>query len=234
MIPSARKFTAVPPTIWSARRWIAKKAYTSASRPPASIAEQEADDPAPALVGAVDAPERAHQHHPLETDVHDAASLGEHAADAREDERRREDEHRRDQSGVEDRLGSGARPGCEDTEPDADHTGDDRSEAEPARPGVTVQMPSATATMPTRIGQTSVRVSIGGSARKRRRPEHEPCGARHAGIAQAAAQGLSTAPVPVVTPVPPPRLPASFRREFQMERIRTSAPTNSTISPWIM
>ena len=38
MIPSARKFTATPPTIWSARRWIAKKAWTSASAPPEAIA----------------------------------------------------------------------------------------------------------------------------------------------------------------------------------------------------
>jgi hypothetical protein len=37
VIPSARKLTAVPPTIWSARRWMAKKAWTSASKPPASI-----------------------------------------------------------------------------------------------------------------------------------------------------------------------------------------------------
>src|SRR5262245_18645889 len=37
-MPSARKLTATPPTIWSARRWIAKKAWTSASRPPESIA----------------------------------------------------------------------------------------------------------------------------------------------------------------------------------------------------
>ena len=37
-MPRARKFTATPPTIWSALRWIAKKACTSASNPPEAIA----------------------------------------------------------------------------------------------------------------------------------------------------------------------------------------------------
>jgi hypothetical protein len=37
VIPRARKLTATPPTIWSARRWIAKTACTTASRPPEMI-----------------------------------------------------------------------------------------------------------------------------------------------------------------------------------------------------
>ena len=42
-------------------------------------------------------PEGAHEHHPLEADVHDPAPLGEDAPERPVDERRREDEHRGDQ-----------------------------------------------------------------------------------------------------------------------------------------
>ena len=66
--------------------------------------DEDADDPAAALVGAVDAPEGAHQHHPLEPDVHDPAALRDHAAERAEGERRREHEHLRDQVGVEDDM----------------------------------------------------------------------------------------------------------------------------------
>ena len=54
--------------------------------------DEQAHDPAAALVGAPDAPERTHQHHPLEADVDDPAALGEHPADRAEDERRRKRE----------------------------------------------------------------------------------------------------------------------------------------------
>ena len=64
--------------------------------------DREAPDPAPGLVGAPDPPEGAHQHHPLEADVHDAGPLGEHPADRRERQRRREDEHLGDQARVPD------------------------------------------------------------------------------------------------------------------------------------
>ena len=37
-MPNARKFSAVPETIWSARRVTANTAWMSASRPPATIA----------------------------------------------------------------------------------------------------------------------------------------------------------------------------------------------------
>ena len=57
----------------------------------------EAELPRVELVRAEDPEEAAGQHHPLEADVHDAAALGEHAADRREGERRREDEHVVDQ-----------------------------------------------------------------------------------------------------------------------------------------
>ncbi len=40
MTPSARKLIAVPPTIWSARRWIAKNAWMSAKTAPASAAQR--------------------------------------------------------------------------------------------------------------------------------------------------------------------------------------------------
>ncbi len=38
MIPSARKLIAKPPTTWSARRWMAKNACTSAKSAPESAA----------------------------------------------------------------------------------------------------------------------------------------------------------------------------------------------------
>ena len=103
-MPSARKLTAVPPTIWSARRWIAKTRRKARANRPTRHRRPGTRPPTTALVGAVDAPEGAHQHHPLETDVHDAAALGEHAAERAEDERRRERERLRDQRGVEDGL----------------------------------------------------------------------------------------------------------------------------------
>ena len=61
---------------------------------PASDRDQQPEHPRVELVGAHDPEERAHQHHPLEADVHDAGALREHAAERREDERRREAEHR--------------------------------------------------------------------------------------------------------------------------------------------
>ena len=60
--------------------------------------DQDARDPRSRHVGAPDAPEGTHQHHPLDTDVHDPAALGEDPAERSEDERRSEDEHRCDQA----------------------------------------------------------------------------------------------------------------------------------------
>ena len=51
--------TAVPPTIWSARRWIAKNAWTSANEPPATIAASRPSTHEFELVGAQDAEEGA-------------------------------------------------------------------------------------------------------------------------------------------------------------------------------
>ena len=65
--------------------------------PTGGRAHEEARYPGAALVRAVDAPEGAHQHHPLEPDVHDAAALREQAAQRRERERGRPAERRGDQ-----------------------------------------------------------------------------------------------------------------------------------------
>ncbi len=132
-MPSARKLTATPDTIWSARRWIEKIGVHERQQTAGEHRGEEADHPAPALVGAVDAKEGAHQHHPLEADVHDAAALGEHAADAGEDERRREDEHRRDQIGAEDDVQVlGARLDREEAEADSGEARGDGPPPEPA------------------------------------------------------------------------------------------------------
>ena len=135
MTPSARKLIAVPPTIWSARRWIAKKAWMSANAPPESAAQRRPERPGVELVGAEDPEERAREHHPLEADVHDAAALGEDPAHRRERERRRVAEHRRGQRRPDDHLVevADARAGREVAEPDPEHADHDRSPAEPAR-----------------------------------------------------------------------------------------------------
>ena len=84
--PEARKLIAVPPTIWSARRLDREErveerqqrrrpASRSRARPPSSRSCPRPRSPKKA----------AGQHHPLEADVHDAAALGEHAADRGED-----------------------------------------------------------------------------------------------------------------------------------------------------
>ena len=231
----------MPLTIWSARRWIAKNACTSASRPPASIAASEPDDPAPALVGAVDAEEGAHQHHPLEADVHDAAALGEHAADAGEDERRREDEHRRDQVGAEDDvqvLGAGL--DREDAEADP---GEARRRRRPSRaaarrasPPRSRRRPRACRRTPTRRSSAPRSAGSSGSTRARRaaRRRCRTSGARAA--APSACRPAARAHAAVTCCLGVGRRSACRRRlrAFQTERMSTSAPTKSTISPWMM
>ena len=65
------------------------KAWTSAERAPATTPHTIPHPPVLQLVRAEEAEERAHQQHPLETDVHDAAPLREDPAERRERQRRR-------------------------------------------------------------------------------------------------------------------------------------------------
>ena len=123
MSPSARKLIAMPLTIWSARRWIDEEGVERApAAPPARIATSEAErSTSPSLSAARIAEERAHQHHPLEADVHDAGALREHAAERGEDERRRVAEHRGEERRPDDdglELPD-ARAGREVAEPEA-------------------------------------------------------------------------------------------------------------------
>ena len=60
-------------------------------------ADEDASDPGAGLVRAVGAEVGAHEHHSFQADVHDAAALGEHAADRGEGQRRRVPEGGRDQ-----------------------------------------------------------------------------------------------------------------------------------------
>ena len=97
--------------------------------------QQEPREPATEHVGAVDAEERAHQHHALEADVHDARALGDHAAQRAEHQRRREPQHRGGQRGPDDdplevRL---ARLRRGDRADPADHPGRHRAPAEALR-----------------------------------------------------------------------------------------------------
>ena len=132
-MPSARKLIAVPPTIWSARSWMAKKAWTSASSAAGGHRDQEAEVPVAGLVGAPDAEEGARQHHPLEADVHDAAPLGEHAAERRERERRGVAQRRGDQRRPDDdvREVGAARARCEEPERDPEDPARDGAPAHP-------------------------------------------------------------------------------------------------------
>ena len=101
-MPSARKLIAVPPTIWSARRVIEKNACTSPRAAPESRPMTIPSCHDARHVRAPDREERAHQHHPLEADVHDARALGEEAAERREDQRRREPQRRREERAPDD------------------------------------------------------------------------------------------------------------------------------------
>ena len=64
---------------------------------------EQPDDPRAALLGDVDAPEAAHQHHPLEADVDDAGALREEPAERAERERRGVLERADEEPGRDDR-----------------------------------------------------------------------------------------------------------------------------------
>src|SRR5262249_9995100 len=199
-----------------------------------------AADPAAGLVGAVDPKEGAHQHHPLEADVDDAAALGEDAADAGEDERRREDEHAGDQAGVEDVVEVvGARARGEDPERDPEHARGHRPPAEPVlgaaeRPDAEGDSEDADEDRP------DDRARLDRRDREQQREDAEEhaddaVGARaleelpeaaleltvgcHAGAAAFSGAGA---------------LRRRRLRLFQTARMSRSAPTKSTIRPWMM
>ena len=93
--PEARKMTAVPLTIWSARRWMEKNGVHEREQAARHHGDQRARRTTiPSLSAPQNPEEGAHQHHALEADVHDAAPLREDAAERREDQRRRERERR--------------------------------------------------------------------------------------------------------------------------------------------
>ena len=115
----------------------------SASSPAGDHGDDEPHRPGAELVRAEHGEERAHQHHPLEADVHDAAALGEHAADRGERERRRADERRGEQRAPDDDLLEvvRARARGDDAEEDPDEPG--RAGAPPAcrAPRVSTHIP---------------------------------------------------------------------------------------------
>ena len=81
-MPSASRFTAVPETIWSARRRDGEHGVDErrARRPPPS--RSRARRPTSDVTSAPQAPKKAPaQHHPLEPDVDHARALGDHAAE---------------------------------------------------------------------------------------------------------------------------------------------------------
>ena len=106
-------------------------------QPAGGHADEDARDPVAGLVGTPDAPEGAHEHHPLEADVHDPAPLREDAAERPVDERRREDEHRGDERRPrEDDLEVvDTRPTRKIGAPQPQEADDDRAPARAHRPG---------------------------------------------------------------------------------------------------
>ncbi len=132
---------------------------------PANMRGENADEPAAPLVGSVDPPEGAHQHHPLEADVHDAAPLGNHSAERAERQRRREDEHLRDQSRRRTpREVAGARPRREEPECDPEHARRDAPRPGRRPPRVAAQIPARGQRCRTAIGTRGERASKGGIA----------------------------------------------------------------------
>ena len=96
--------TAVPEMTWLARRWIESTACTSAEqRRRPTIAPSRPITHEPVSWDTHDAPEAAHQHHPLEADVDDAGALREEAAQRAERERRRVLEGADEEPGRDDR-----------------------------------------------------------------------------------------------------------------------------------
>ena len=238
-MPSARKLIAVPLDDLVGAQVDREERVDERQQPAGDHRREQPDDPGAALVGAVDAEERAHQHHPLEADVHDAAALGEHAADAGEDERRREDEHRGDQ-----RRGRplfrllGARLRREDAEADP---GDARRRPRPSRAGA---RRASTAQIAAGDREQADEDRPDDRARLDRREreeagEHAEQEPTIADVARAAdalparvgeSAPASCSPSAVASAAPraggAPRVPD--------ERMSTSAPTKSTISPWMM
>ena len=127
---------------------------------------EQADDPRAAPDRAPDAEEGAHEHHPLEPDVHDAGALGEDPADRGERERRGEAKRRGEHARGEDAVEG---LGVLRLEPDgADRAQRCRARSPTSRacfsPRGTAAIPQASAMKPAAMGQPIPRVVQGGSA----------------------------------------------------------------------
>ena len=132
----------MPLTIWSARRWIEKNACTSAASPPAPCAAASRRPPRAELVRARRPRRTPPSASSLEPDVHHAASLGEHAADRGERQRRRVAERRGEERRPDDdtcRVSSAGDRGEGAREAIPRIRARDRAPREAATPRVTVQ-----------------------------------------------------------------------------------------------
>ena len=201
--------------------------------------DEKPDHPASTLVGPVDAPEGAHQHHPFEADVDHAAPLREEAAHRGEHERRREAERLGHEGGVE--RGAQvrrARVGGEDSQADPEHPGRHGAPAEPApasgdRPDPEGDGDDAHQNRP----DDRPRLDRRNGEERGERPEDDPEIAGRGGVTQTCADRVVEPCRPGAHGVAPRALldrHRSFLRESQTERRRTSAPMKSTIRPWTM
>ncbi len=160
--------------------------------------DQQPHDPRPGLVRAVEAPEGAHQHQPLERDVHDAAPLGEDAGDRAEDERRRKPECLGNERRIEDGLEvPGPRPCREDAEADPEQAPGDRAVAKPPTPARSRPDPER-GREDTESDRPGRRTCLDRRDRKegRKRTEADRDVAGRGGVAQPLADGVLEAPAP--------------------------------------
>ena len=232
MIPSARKLIAVPADDLVGPQVDGEERVDEREGGAGERGAEEAERPGVELVGAEDAEERARQHHPLETDVHDAAALAEDAAHRGEGERRREAEHRRDQRRPDDDLleMADARAGGEDAEADAEHADDDGAPAEPAHAPAQRADAERDGEDADHAGTTGLRIASGGSATQKAAIADEDAEPARRHVPRAAA-----APQRARSFASPPRRRRRRRLPQPItDRMSTSAPTKRTTSPWIM
>ncbi len=166
-MPSARKLTAVPLTIWSARRWMEMNACTSASAAPATTPVRMPQYHAPSLSAPRNAEERPHQHHALEPDVHDAAALREDAAQRGEHEHCGQPEGSRHERGPLHGVVEMLNVACvAPASPPPSRAAPLATAPQPMRrsPRVSAPTPRSAPIAPTTMGTNAVRTATGGRA----------------------------------------------------------------------
>ena len=235
-MPTASRFSAVPETIWSARKVIANSACTRREHAAGDHADDQAEEPRAGDVRAPGAEERAHQHHALERDVDDARALGEEAAERAEGQRRGVAQRRGQQRAPDDDLLEVADARLRRREPPrrrARPRRSRRSRAASRRRG-SASSPAVIASRPTSDDGIGVRTAIGGTAMKNaRKPRPTPAQPRdrwprRGGGARRRCSRLGLRAARRRRP------PAKIARRFQHGQHDHVGETSRTTRPWIM